>query len=106
MAKFMCTATYTAEGARGLAKDGGTKRKEVVSKLLSTIGGSLEGFYFTLGAEDAVLIVDVPDTVTAVALSLTVNSTGAVRVSLTQLLTPADLDAAARKTIPYTPPGA
>jgi len=106
MAKFMCNATYTAEGARGLAKDGGTKRKEVVSKALAGLGGTLESFYFTLGAQDAVLILDVPDTVTGVALSLAVNASGAVRISLTQLLTPAEMDAAAKKTIPYTPPGA
>lgn len=35
MGKYLVTASYTAEGAKGLLKDGGTKRLEVVRELLS-----------------------------------------------------------------------
>lgn len=106
MAKFMCSVTYSADGAKGLIKDGGSKRKEVVIKALNAIGGSLEAFYFTLGEHDVVLICDVPDAVSGVALSLAVNSSGAARLALTQLITPAEMDAASKKTTVYTVPGA
>jgi hypothetical protein len=49
--------------------------------------------------------VDLPDNVTVAALSLTINATGAVSVKVTALLTPEEIDAAAKKTLAYRPPG-
>jgi uncharacterized protein with GYD domain len=106
MTRFLIQATYTADGSRGLIKDGGSGRKAAVEKAVGGVGGRLESFYYALGATDAFVVVDVPDVVTAVAISLAVNSTGAVRTSLTQLLTVDELDAACKKTIAYRAPGA
>ncbi len=47
----------------------------------------------------------VPDNVTAAALSLTVNAAGAVTAKVIVLLTPEEIDAAAKKTPNYRPPG-
>jgi uncharacterized protein with GYD domain len=47
-AKFLIRATYTADGARGLMKDGGSGRKAAVDKAISGMGGKLESFYFAL----------------------------------------------------------
>jgi len=106
MAKFLIKATYTADGARGLVKDGGSGRRAAVDKAISGMGGKLESFYFALGDTDAFLVVDVSDTTAAVAVSLAVNATGAVRTSMTPLLTVEEMDAACKKTVGYRAPGA
>ena len=106
MAKFLITASYTSEGAKGLLKEGGSSRRAAVQKLLDSVGGKLEAFYFALGHEDAYVIVDVPDNASVVAVSLAVNASGAVRISTTPLIAPDDLDAASKKSIGYRPPGA
>ena len=106
MTRFLIQATYTADGSKGLIKDGGSGRKAAVEKAVAGVGGRLESFYYALGATDAFVVVDVPDAVTAVAISLAVNATGAVRTSLTQLLTVDEMDAACKKTVAYRAPGA
>jgi uncharacterized protein with GYD domain len=106
MAKFLIRATYTADGAKGLMKDGGSGRKAAVDKAISGMGGKLESFYFALGETDAFLVVDVSDITAAVAVSLAVNATGTVRTSMTPLLTVEEMDAACKKTVAYRAPGA
>lgn len=106
MAKFLITASYTAEGAKGLMKEGGSGRRAVVQKMLDAVGGKLEAFYFAFGTEDAYVIVDVPDNASIVAISLAVNASGVARIKTTPLISPDDLDAAARKSIAYRAPGA
>lgn len=106
MAKFLITGSYTAEGAKGLIRDGASGRKAVVEKALGGLGGKIESFYYAFGSNDVFVIVDVPDATTAVALSLTVNATGGVRLSTTPLLTIEEIDAACKKSVSYRAPGA
>jgi uncharacterized protein with GYD domain len=47
MAKFLIQGSYTAEGAKGLIKEGGTARKAAVQKALEGLGGKLDSFYYT-----------------------------------------------------------
>ena len=54
---------------------------------------------------DVVVIAAVPDNVSAVAASLIVNATGAVKLKTTVLFTPGEMDAATKKTAAYRPPG-
>lgn len=105
MAKFLIKASYNPEGARGLVKEGGTRRKAAVQKLIESVGGKLEQFYFAYGDADAYLIIEVADAKTGLALSLAVNSSGAVRCSTVPLITPEEMDAAAKVAVPYKPPG-
>jgi uncharacterized protein with GYD domain len=77
-----------------------------VQKLVEAAGGKLEGFYFAYGEDDVYVIMDFPDAVSGAAVSLTVNASGAVRLSTVPLLTPEEMDAASKKSIPYRPPGA
>ncbi|HEY2152204.1 MAG TPA: GYD domain-containing protein [Vicinamibacterales bacterium] len=106
MAKFLIQGTYTAEGARGLMKEGGTGRKAAVQKALEGLGGKIETFYFTFGAADVIVVCDVPDAISAMALSLAVNATGAVRISTTPVLSIEEVDAACKKAVSYRPAGA
>lgn len=106
MAKYLITATYTVDGVKGLLKEGGSKRKASVQKAIEGIGGKLEGFYFTFGEKDAVVVCDLPDTASAVALSLVVNASGAAHTSTTPLISVEDVDAACKKSVSYRAPGA
>jgi uncharacterized protein with GYD domain len=105
MAKYLVRASYTSEGAKGLMKDGGTKRAAALEAALKGVGGKLDAFYFALGEHDVYAIIDAPDVASVSALALVTNASGAVRVSTTVLVTPQEVDAAAKKTVQYTPPG-
>jgi uncharacterized protein with GYD domain len=106
MPKFLIKASYNPDGVRGLIKEGGSKRRAVVQKLIEGAGGKLEAFYYAFGTDDAVIIADLPDASSGIAISLTVNATGAVRLSTTPLITPEEIDAASKKTVDYRMPGA
>ena len=105
MAKFLIKATYTADGAKGLIKDGGSKRRAAVQKMIEGVGGKLETFYYAYGEDDAFIIADLPDATSGLAISLAVNASGAVRLSTLPLITPEEIDAAGKKGIKYKAPG-
>jgi uncharacterized protein with GYD domain len=106
MPKFLIEASYTAEGLRGLQKDKASGRKQAVTKLVESLEGKVEGLYFALGEHDVVIIADLPDTVSAAALSLGASATGLVRTKSTALLTVEETDRALTKKIAYRGPGA
>jgi uncharacterized protein with GYD domain len=105
MAKYLLQVSYTPEGTKGLLKDGGSKRRDAARAAVSSVGGSLESMYFAFGDHDAFVIVDMPDAASAVASSLAINASGAVTIKTTVLITPEEVDAAAKKSPTYTPPG-
>jgi len=105
MAKYLYQASYTTEGAKGLLKDGGTSRRKAVKKMVEGLGGKIEAFYYAFGKDDVCVIVDVPDHVAAAAASLVIGASGAVSIKTTVLLTPEEIDKAAKKTVAYRPPG-
>ena len=106
MPKYLINVSYTADGAKGLRKDGGTKRRDVANRAAKGLGGTVEAFYFCFGQDDAVLLVDFPDNVSAAALSLAVAATGSVRLITTPLITPEEMDRASQKKTAYKAPGA
>jgi uncharacterized protein with GYD domain len=106
MAKFLIKANYIGEGVKGLLKDGGTSRRAAVDKLLESVGGKVESFYYAFGDTDAYVIMDVPDNVTAAAVALTVGASGAVNLNTTVLMTPEEVDQATKKSPAYRAPGA
>ena len=106
MAKFLIRGSYTVEGTKGLLQEGGSSRRAAVEQMIQGLGGQLESFYYAFGEPDVFVIIDVPDATTASAVSLTINSTGAVRVSTTALITPEEIDEACNKSVSYRAPGA
>jgi uncharacterized protein with GYD domain len=106
MAKYLAKASYTAEGTRGLMKQGGSARVAAVTELTKGLGGKGEAFYFAYGGSDAYVIVDVADEAAALALSLAVNASGAVTLELVPLNTPAQMDAVTKLSVNYKAPGA
>ena len=105
MAKYLIMASYTAEGARGVLKDGGTKRRQAAEAAIKSAGGKLEGFYFAFGESDAIVIVDAPDHATIASASLAINASGAVHTKTVVLLTPEEIDQASKKSTTYKAPG-
>lgn len=106
MAKYLVKASYNAEGAKGLLKEGGTKRRDAAKKLIESLGGKFEALYFAFGETDAFLIADLPDAATATAISLTVGATGVMKVTTIPLITPEEVDQAAKKKVAFRAPGA
>jgi uncharacterized protein with GYD domain len=105
MPKYLLRASYTAEGIKGVVKDGGTKRQAAARSLVESLGGKLEAFYYAFGETDIFAIVELPDNASAASASMTIGGTGAVTGNITVLLTPADLDQAVKKSGQYTAPG-
>jgi uncharacterized protein with GYD domain len=105
MAKYLFQGSYTVEGLRGLLRDGGTKRREATAKMVQSLGGTLETFYYAYGGHDFFIIADMPDRVSTAAISLAVNATGAVQFKTIVLITPEEVDAAIQRSVTYRPPG-
>lgn len=105
MPKYLVQANYVGEGLKGLLKEGGSSRLAAVEKLFGSVGARVEAFYYAFGDTDLFIIADVPDNVTAAALSLTVNAAGTATAKITVLLNAEEIDAAAKKTPSYRSPG-
>jgi uncharacterized protein with GYD domain len=106
MPKYLVAVSYTAEGAKGVAKEGGTGRMDAARDMIESLGGKLECFYFAFGDADVYAIADLPSPTEAAALALAVGASGAVATKTTVLLTPREVDEAAKKAVRYRPPGA
>ena len=105
MAKYLFQAKYTSDGAKGLMKEGGSKRRDAADQAIRSAGGKLDSMYFAFGDADVVGIVDFPDHTSAVAMSGTINASGTTTIKLTPLITVEEVDNAAKKTTHYRPPG-
>ncbi len=105
MPKYLYTGSYTDQGLQGLMKDGGTKRMEVTRKAIESLGGKMEAYYFALGGNDFFIILEAPDNVKAITGSLIANASGTVKVSITALVSPEEVDQAVNQTMDWQPPG-
>ena len=106
MGRYLFQASYSADGIKGVLKDGGTGRRAAVEAALKSLGGKLEGFYYGFGETDVYVLVDGIDNTTAAAFAMGVAQTGALsRLKTTVLLTPEEIDSAGKKTMSYRAPG-
>jgi uncharacterized protein with GYD domain len=105
MAKYLLTASYTADGVKGLMKDGGSKRQQAAEAAVKSVGGRMEAFYFAFGQHDAIVLIDAPDNASVAAASMAINASGAVQTKTVVLLTAEEVDQATKKTATYQPPG-
>ena len=105
MSKYLLKVSYTAEGVKGVLKDGGTARKRAAEAAVKSTGGSLESMYFAFGEDDVYCIVDAPDNASMAAAAMAIGASGLVKPSTVVLLTAEEIDQAATKSVSYTPPG-
>jgi uncharacterized protein with GYD domain len=105
MARYLFQGTYSREGAQGLLRDGGTKRRAAVESLIVSLGGRLEAFYYGFGETDLYMIVELPDNVAAASASLIVVASGAGSWRTTVLLSAEEMDRVAQSGVIYRAPG-
>jgi uncharacterized protein with GYD domain len=104
MPRFLIQGSFTKEGTKGLTTEGGTKRRQGVEKFLGAVGGKLEALYFAFGETDVFAVANFPDNVSAAAVSLAANSTAAINLKMTALITPEEMDQATQKSAGLHPP--
>ena len=106
MPKYLITGSYTVQGAKGVIAEGGSARVAAVTKLVASLGGTLESFYFGFGGDDFYVTVDVPSNAAAAAAAMAVAASGAASPRTVVLLTPEEVDAAMKLSPDYRAPGA
>ena len=106
MAKYLIVGTYTADGAKGLLAEGGTRRRSAAQTALASVGGSLESFHFALGTNEWYVIADLPNNAAAAAIALVGTASGTLRSTAIALITPEEMDEAAERIPDFRPPGA
>lgn len=105
MPRYLLQANYVGEGIKGLRKEGGTSRRAAAEQLVKSLGGTMESFDFAFGDSDVYTVVNMPDHASMSALALAIGASGAVTGKTTVLITPEEVDAAAKKTPTYRAPG-
>ncbi len=101
MPKFLMQAQYSTEGLKRLMQDTAAVRTEELKKAVASVGGRLEGLYWALGDDDAILLVDLPDSVSAAAAGMAASASGHARVRTTRLLTAGEVDQALAKIVRF-----
>lgn len=105
MPSYLLQASYTSEALAALVKNP-QNRTEVVRKSVEKLGGKLTGAWLSFGDHDVVLIIDMPDNVSAAAMALAAAAGGSLKSTRTTPLLGMDEGMAAAKkaaTSGYTP---
>ncbi len=105
MPKFLIEASYSSQGVEGIKSKGGSSRRDAVAEMVEGLGGKLESFYFGFGDADAYVTADLPDNESAAAIALAVNAAGGATTKTVALLTPEEIDQAAKLSVGYRAPG-
>jgi uncharacterized protein with GYD domain len=107
MPKYLAEGRYTSDGLRGLVREGVSRRRADIAKMIESAGGKLEALYFAFDDADFYIIADVPDNISAAALSVVANESGFVTSKIIVLMTADEMDQAMKKTttIVFLPPG-
>ena len=106
MPYYLVQVAYTPEAVAKLVRNP-QDRLEAVRPAVERLGGRVESKWLALGDYDTILIVEMPDTVSATAFSMAVSAGGAVRAcTTTPLLTAEEGVAAMQKASQagYQPP--
>jgi len=85
MPSYLVQTSYTSEALAALIKNP-QNRTEVIRKSVENLGGKLVGSWMSFGDQDVVLIIDMPDHISAAAMVLAACGGGSVRGTKTTLL--------------------
>jgi len=77
MATYITLVNFTDQGIRNVKQT--TERAKVLSAAATRLGVKVKDTYWTMGAYDAVLVVDAPNDEAITALALSAGSLGNVR---------------------------
>jgi len=106
MPRYLIRVSYTPESWATLVKSP-QDRRNAVRPIIEAMGGRIEAFYFAFGEDDVILIAELPDNVSAAALSMAVSASGALKsFATTVLMTVEEAVEAMRKAggVAYRPP--
>jgi uncharacterized protein with GYD domain len=106
MGYYLLQVGYTAEGTANLVKNP-QNRIDAIRPAVEKLGGKIEGAWLAFGEYDIVVVVQMPDNVSAIAFSMALTAGGAVRAcKTTPLLTVEEGVQAMRKAggTGYRPP--
>ena len=76
MAKYLILGSYTSAAWAAQVK-APQNRLETVSQVFERLGGSVESAYLAFGDHDIVGIADMPDNISAAAISMAITAGGA-----------------------------
>jgi uncharacterized protein with GYD domain len=105
MPKYLFKVSYSADGMRGVVKEGAASRADFIGKLTANLGGQMESFHFAFGPTDVYVISELPNDTTAAALAMAVGASGTGSIETVKLLTPEEADAARGIDTGYRAPG-
>jgi uncharacterized protein with GYD domain len=78
MAHYMLQASFTSEAWAKMVNEP-QNREQAIRPVIEKLGGKLLGYWFAFGESDAVVIIQMPDNVSAAAASLAAAAGGAVK---------------------------
>jgi uncharacterized protein with GYD domain len=78
MAHYMFQASFTSEAWAKMVQEP-QNREQSIRPVIEQLGGKLVGYWFAFGESDAIVIVQMPDNVSAAAVSLAAASAGALK---------------------------
>ena len=97
MSYYLMQVAYTPEGWKTLVKSP-QNRVEAVRPSIEGLGGKIENAWYSFGEYDVTLILQMPDNVSAAALSIAFAAGGALKtVKTTPLLTATEAMEAMKK---------
>ncbi len=97
MAHYLIQVSYSKEGIGALLANP-QDHAAAVRPVVEGMGGKIESFYFAFGEYDAIVVVELPDNVSAAALARAVGGTAGISsYKTTPLLTMDEAMAAMRK---------
>ena len=98
MANYLIQASYTSETWRAMIKKPLNRFETVVKPAVEKLGGKVVQGWFAFGEYDAILIVEMPDNLSAAAIALAFAAGGATKgIKTTPLLTPEEAVEALKK---------
>jgi len=106
MPYYLVQATYTAKAWAAMLKNP-QDRVEAVRPAVEKVGGNLESAYLAFGDYDGIAIIQIPDNVSAAAISMALMAGGALKaVKTTPLMKMEEWLEAMEKasTVAYSPP--
>ncbi len=92
MSKFMYSGSYTKKGVKGLLKEGGTARRDETVRIVESLGGKVEAYYWCYGSTDFLAIMDFPDHTTVTGMALNIAASGSFQGNITPLITVEEMD--------------
>ncbi len=92
---------YSAEAVKAMI-DNPQDRGAVAAQTAESLGCKLQGMWWTFGEHDGVFLVEAPDNVTAIALSMAVGASGQISSEATPLLEMDEAQEAMRKAASAT----